>query len=111
MALDLFAGIAVRDLQDALGWYERLFGRPADLVAGAEAVWDLAENRSMFLEERPNAVGSVSAVFVDDLDERVARIAARGIEPVEWLSFGDGMREAVFRDPYGNELRFGTAAS
>ena len=111
MALDLFAGIAVRDLQDALHWYERLFGRPADLVAGTEAVWDLAENRSMFLEERARAGGSVSVVFVDDLDERVAGIAARGIEPVEWLSFGDGMREAVFIDPDGNELRLGTAAT
>jgi catechol 2,3-dioxygenase-like lactoylglutathione lyase family enzyme len=111
MSLDLFAGIAVQNLAEALPWYERLFGRPADLVAETEAVWDLAEHRAVFLEERAASGSSVAVVFVDDLDDRGAGMVSRGIEPVEWLAFGEGMREAVFRDPDGNELRFGTGAS
>jgi hypothetical protein len=44
MTVDLFAGLAVRDYQRALAWYERLLGSgPAFLPNAVEAVWELAE--------------------------------------------------------------------
>ncbi len=46
-------------------------------------------------------------IFVDDLDARVAEIAARGLEPDERLTYSNGVRKAVYRDPDGNELDFG----
>jgi len=48
MALDLFAGIPVRDYATALPWYERLLGSPPSFVPHAtEAVWELGPPRSV----------------------------------------------------------------
>jgi hypothetical protein len=48
-------------------------------------------------------------IFVDDLDARVAEFAARGLDPDERLTYSNGVRKAVYRDPDGNELGFGGA--
>jgi hypothetical protein len=45
MALDLFAGIPVRNSATALAWCERLLGYPpAFFPNDTEAVWELAEH-------------------------------------------------------------------
>jgi hypothetical protein len=44
--VELFAGIAVRDLQQAVAWYGQLFGsEPAFFPNAVEAVWEIAEHR------------------------------------------------------------------
>jgi hypothetical protein len=48
-------------------------------------------------------------IFVDDLDARVAAVAARGLEPDERLTYTNGVRKALYRDPDGNEVAFGGA--
>jgi hypothetical protein len=50
-------------------------------------------------------------VWVDDLDAHVDAIAARGLEPDERLTYSNGVRKALYRDPDGNELGFGGAPS
>ncbi|WP_047869050.1 VOC family protein [Nocardiopsis sp. RV163] len=111
MALDLFAGIPVADHAAALEWYERLLGRPPTFVASdTEAVWELAEHRSVAVEHVPERAGhAMLTVFVDDFDERTARIAARGIDPVKRETYPNGVRKALYRDPDGNEIGFGGA--
>jgi len=53
MPLDLFAGISVTDYAAALEWYDRLFGSPPSFFPNAtEAVWELAEHRYVFIEQR-----------------------------------------------------------
>ena len=110
MSLHLFAGLRVRDFEAARPWYERLFGEPAFLPHATEAVWTLAEDRSVYVEEQPDGAGnSVVTLFVGDLDAYVAAIAARGLEPHERLTYANGVRKAHYRDPDGNEVRFGGA--
>ncbi|MEV0620050.1 VOC family protein [Nonomuraea sp. NPDC050404] len=111
MALDLYAGIPVADYPAALKWYERLLGCPPTYVASdTEAVWELAEHRSLAVEHRPEHAGhSLHTIFVDDFDERVARIAERGLEPAGRETYGNGVRKATYRDPDGNEIGFGGA--
>ncbi|GAA1524759.1 hypothetical protein GCM10009678_02540 [Actinomadura kijaniata] len=111
MALDLFAGIPVADYAAALEWYERLLGSPPTfVVSDTEAVWELAEHRSVFVEHRPERAGhAMHTVFVDDFDERLARIAERGLHPAERETYSNGVRKATFRDPEGNEIGFGGA--
>jgi hypothetical protein len=111
MAIDLFLGIPVADFVAALAWSARLLGAPPTLVAGdAEAVWDLAEQRSLSIARRPEHAGhAMLGLFVDDLDHRVARIADRGLEPTKREGDGDGVRKATDRDPDGNEIGFGGA--
>jgi catechol 2,3-dioxygenase-like lactoylglutathione lyase family enzyme len=110
MLLHLFAGLRVRDYQEARAWYERLLGEPAFFPLPTEAVWTLADERSIYVVEHPEGAGnSVVTVFVDDLDARVAEIAARGLEPDERQTLSNGVRKAIYHDADGNEVAFGGA--
>ena len=109
MSLHLFAGLRVRDFQAARQWYERLFGEPSFFPHDTEAVWTLAEDRSVYIVEHADGAGnSVVTLFVDDLDSHVAAVAARGLEPDERVTYSNGVRKALYHDPDGNE--WGSAA-
>jgi predicted enzyme related to lactoylglutathione lyase len=110
MSLHLFAGLRVRDFQAARPWYERMFGEPSMFPHDTEAVWTLAEDRSVYIVEHADGAGSsVVTLFVDDLDSHVAAIAARGLEPDERVTYSSGARKALYHDPDGNELGFAGA--
>lgn len=107
--LALFAGIPVSDYEASLAWYERLFGAPPTFVPNeVEAVWELAANRSLYIELLPERAGhAFHTLFVGDFDDRVAAIAERGLEPVLRETYENGVRKATYRDPDGNEVGFG----
>jgi catechol 2,3-dioxygenase-like lactoylglutathione lyase family enzyme len=110
MALELFAGLRVRDFASARGWYEQLLGEPSFLPHDTEAVWTLGEGRSVYIVEEPARAGQgVVMLFVEDLDGRVAEVASRGLEAAERETYSNGVRKAVYRDPDGNEIGFGGA--
>ena len=110
MSLHLFAGLRVLDFQAARPWYSRLLGEPTFFPHATEAVWTLAEHRSVYVVEHADGAGHcVATIFVDDLDAHVPAIAARGLEPDEVLTYSNGVRKAVYREPDGNELGFGVA--
>lgn len=109
MADHLYAGVPVNDYAAALAWYERLFGRPpAFFPHDTEAVWELAEHRSVYVVQRPEHAGhALHTVFVDDLDAVVAQIAERGLEPTKRETYSNGVRKTTYHDPDGNEIAFG----
>ncbi|MGI5176882.1 VOC family protein [Dactylosporangium sp. CA-152071] len=109
MTVDLFAGIAVRDLTAARRFYEQLLGEPPEFLPNdTEAVWALAEHRYLYIELLPERAGhAMHTVFVADFDERVARAAERGLAPTRTETYDNGVRKAIFADPDGNELSFG----
>jgi catechol 2,3-dioxygenase-like lactoylglutathione lyase family enzyme len=109
MAVDLFAGIPVSDYAAALTWYERLLGAPPAFSPNdIEAVWELAEHRYLFIEQRPERAGhAMHTIFVDDFDARLAQIGDRGLAPTERETYSNGVRKAIYRDPDGNEIGFG----
>ncbi len=107
MSLHLFAGLRVRDFQAARQWYERLLGEPTFFPHATEAVWTVAEDRSLYVVEHVDGAGRcVILIFLDDLDARVAAIAARGLQPDERETLSNGVRKVIYRDPDGNELGF-----
>ncbi len=112
MALGLFAGIRVSSFERAKPWYERLLGAgPSFMAHATEGVWELAEHRSLFIVEDPEGAGrAIHTIFVDDLDELVAQIADRGVEPSKRETYSNGVRKATYHDPDGNEIGFGGAA-
>jgi catechol 2,3-dioxygenase-like lactoylglutathione lyase family enzyme len=108
MGLQLFAGLRVRDFAAARAWYERLFGEPTFFPHATEAVWMVAEDRSVYIEEDAGRAGNgLVTMLVDDLDAQVAEIAARGLEPDERETYSNGVRKVVYRDPDGNEVGLG----
>ncbi|HUA47570.1 MAG TPA: VOC family protein [Solirubrobacteraceae bacterium] len=110
MSLHLFAGLRVRSFEAARPWYEQLLGEPTFFPHATEAVWTLADERSIYIVEHPDGAGnSTVTIFLDDLDAYVAAIAARGLEPDEREQYSGGVRKVLYRDPDGNELGFGGA--
>jgi|SRR5829696_2091018 len=108
MTVDLFAGIPVTDYAAALAWYERLLGSPPAFIPNdIEAVWEVAEHRYLFIEQRPEHAGHARhVIFVEDLNGIVAQIAGRGLEPTR-ETYANGVCKASYADPDGNELEFG----
>jgi catechol 2,3-dioxygenase-like lactoylglutathione lyase family enzyme len=110
MSLHLFAGLRVRDFAEARAWYEHLLGEPTFFPHDSEAVWTVADERSVYVVEDADRAGRcVVTLFVDDLDAWVAAIATRGLEPDEHETYENGVRKVVYRDPDGNEVGFGGA--
>src|SRR5262245_3420155 len=109
MAVYLFAGIPVSDFATALAWYERLLGSaPSFFPHDTEAVWQLAEHRSVYIVQRPEHAGhAMHTIIVDDLDTLVAEIARRGLEPAQRETYANGVRKITYVDPDGNETGFG----
>jgi len=104
----LFAAVSVAEFGDALEWYTRLFGRPADIdVKGDEAMWRITEGAWLYVVlDRTRAGKGVVTLSVGDLDTTAARIAARGIRTESFETVGDAGRKATFRDPDGNVISF-----
>jgi catechol 2,3-dioxygenase-like lactoylglutathione lyase family enzyme len=110
MSLHLFAGLPVTDFAAARAWYERLLGEPSFFPHDTEAVWTVDEDRSVYAVQDPDRAGhGLVMLFVEDLDGRLAEIAARGLEPDRRETYENGVRKVTFRDPDGNEVSFGGA--
>ena len=112
MALDLFAGIPVSSYAAALPWYERFFGgHPTFLPNDTEAVWEVAEHLYVYIVQDPGRAGNALVLsFVEDLEDRVAAIARRGIEPAKRETYDSGATKVIYRDADGNEVSFGGRA-
>jgi predicted enzyme related to lactoylglutathione lyase len=109
MAVYLFAGIPVNDFAAALAWYEKLLGAPPSMFPhDTEAVWELAEHRSVYIVQRPEHAGhAMHTIIVDDLDAVVAEITERGLQPATQETYGNGVRKTTYVDPDGNEIGYG----
>lgn len=105
----VFAGLVVTDIAGAVRWYERLFGRPPDVLPNErEAMWQVVEKGSVYLVEDPERAGnSGMTMFVDDLDAELAAIAERGIPTPEIKTAPGLFRATTFVDPDGNRVQLG----
>src|SRR5699024_12701750 len=100
MELDLFAGIAVRDLDRAVGWYDRFFaGAESFLPNDREKVWTLAEQRHVYVELSPERAGSAMVtLFLPDPQPFVAAAARQGIEPVQRENYENGVGKFIIHE-------------
>ena len=108
MAVGIFAGVPVRDYASAVDWYERLLGAaPSFRPHDTEAVWQLAEDRYVYVvEDSQRAGGAVCMIWVDDPVGEVAAMSERGLEPVDVEKHGS-VWKYVFHDADGNEIGIG----
>jgi catechol 2,3-dioxygenase-like lactoylglutathione lyase family enzyme len=107
---DLYAGVPVTDLDVSIDWYTRFFGRPPDMRAGDEILWDLADHATVFIEPNPAQAGAGRITLgVTGLAALLERLAAQGIdhEPVE--TYSNGVRHTKVPDPDGNALALAAA--
>src|SRR5262245_5199777 len=101
----VFAGLPVRDYEGARSWYERLFGRPPDMLPTAgEAVWQLSSSGLVYIvADRPRAGSGLLTIAVNRLDEHLAVLAEREI-PTRTETLANGMRKVSVSDPDGNTI-------
>jgi catechol 2,3-dioxygenase-like lactoylglutathione lyase family enzyme len=106
---EVFAGIAVRDRDAAIDFYERLLGAsPTMLPNDDEAAWQLSDGGWLYvLRDADRAGSAVVTLLVDDLDERLAAAGERGIEHGPFESKPGGVRTTWFTDPDGNRIQIG----
>ncbi len=109
----LFAGIPVADRDAAVQWYERLLGRPPDLVPNdREAAWRLTDSGWLCLYADAEPPGPAPhTLLVDDLDRFLAEVAERGILPGPVENIAPAVRQSVIVDPDGNRLKVAHAGS
>jgi hypothetical protein len=109
--VDLFAGVAVSDLQRAVGWFDRFFGGAESFEPNdTERVWTVSDHRYLYVALQPEHAGhAMVTLFVDDFDGFVGAAAQRGINPQTRETYENGVRKAIYRDPDGNEVGVGGA--
>ena len=102
----LFAGVPVSDLDAGIDWYTRFFGRPPDMRAGDEILWDIDEHATLFIE--PDAALRAQADHPRGrrLDALLEHLAEQRIahEPIE--TYSNGVRHVKVPDPDGNAIAF-----
>jgi hypothetical protein len=68
----------------------------------------LAEHRSVYILQQPEHAGhAMHTILVDDLDNLVAEVAERGLEPAKQETYPNGVRKTTYADTDGNEIGFG----
>jgi predicted enzyme related to lactoylglutathione lyase len=80
----VLAGMAVRDMERAKGWYESFFARPADAepMAGL-AEWHTPGGVLQLVADERRAGGSLVTLHVADARTALAELEARGGPSVE----------------------------
>ncbi len=104
----VLAVVCVSDLDTSRQWYERLFGRPADLVPMESlAEWKIADGGWLqVFNDAERAGSSFLTLGVNDLDEQIADLASRDLSAEE-IPADAPMRLAQIKDPDGNVITFG----
>jgi catechol 2,3-dioxygenase-like lactoylglutathione lyase family enzyme len=98
-----FTGVPVSELEAGRGFFERLFGRPADiLVADDEVMWRVSESAWFYVVVDPARAGNaLAALSVGDLEATLAELDGRGLSPHAVEVVGEGARKATLLDPDG----------
>jgi predicted enzyme related to lactoylglutathione lyase len=103
----VLAGLAVADFDNALAWYERLFGRPADRrpMDGLAEWHSPAAGALQVILDRERAGRGLLTLSVDDLADVVAALEARGLAPgaIDDTT-SDKVLIASISDPEGNAI-------
>ena len=103
----LVAGVPVSDLDVGVDWYTRFFGRPPDLRVGEEALWDIDEHATLFIEPNAEQAGAGRVTLaVAGLDELLEGLNARRIEHEPIETYSNGARHVDIPDPDGNRIAF-----
>lgn len=109
----LFASVPVADLEAAGLWYERLFGRPPDIVPNeSEVMWRVTDGGWLYVIQDASRAGqTVVTISVRDLGAVVEELTGRGIHPGPITLIGEAGRKTTSTDPDGNAISLIEVAS
>ncbi|HEX6493365.1 MAG TPA: VOC family protein [Candidatus Dormibacteraeota bacterium] len=109
----LFAGVPTADFRAALPWYERLMGRPPDMLPHeSEATWQVSPAGWIYIvADTARAGRALVTLIVDDLDARLAQLGERGLSPTAIEVMPGVGRKVTFTDPEGNAIALAEVVS
>lgn len=104
----VLAVVPVSNLAISQVWYERLFGSAATNVPmDTLAEWRVTETGFVQVTVDVERAGSGSINFaVDDLEDHMAGLRARGLTPGETINANKGVQLCPIDDPDGNTITF-----
>lgn len=104
---NVLAHFDVSDYDKSVEWYGRLLGRKPDrLPMEGCAEWQLADTGGLQVYRSDRAVGSTVVIAVDDIDDTVAQVNARGIRMKADNEPSGNYRLATIEDSSGNVITF-----
>ena len=102
----VFSGIAVLDFSAAVAWYERVFGRAADIVVNDdEVMWRMTDSAWIYVVRDATRVGrALVALSVPSLDGAVHELSRRGVDAGPMEVVGEAGRKVAITDSEGNTV-------
>ena len=100
------AVVSVTDIEVSRQWYTALFGRPEDNNPMASLVeWQVLPGAwvQVFVDDTTAGRGYLNFA-VDDLEQHLAELRGRGLDPGDVSEANKGVRISRLRDPDGNTI-------
>lgn len=107
--MNALASVAVKDLNAAAQWYEKLFGRPPSRPMPELAEWRFERGGWLQVYQLPERAGSGSfTLAISDMDAEVHHLESLniGLGP---QSSGKAVKTLMITDPDGNHIAFAQA--
>ena len=106
---NVLASVAVKDLDPAVKWYERLLDKRSSRPMPEVAEWSFEGGGGLQVYQLPERAGTGSfTLAVSNLDEQVKRVAGLNIDTHERTS-SDRVKTLMITDPDGNHIAFAEA--
>jgi predicted enzyme related to lactoylglutathione lyase len=104
------ASVAVKDLNSAAQWYEKVIGKPPDSRPMPEvAEWKFERGGWLQVYKLPERAGGGSVTLaVSSIDDQVERLKKLGVDTSQ-RSSGNKVNTLMITDPDGNHIAFAEA--
>lgn len=101
---NVLAGVAVKELDPAVAWYERLLGAVGHKPMALVAEWKFPRGGGLQVFADPARAGhsSITLTF-EEFDRQLDRLREEGVH-VEQVQRGERIDLAFLRDPAGNRV-------
>jgi predicted enzyme related to lactoylglutathione lyase len=108
--MNAVASVAVKDVDSAVKWYEKVLGKPPDSRPMPEvAEWKFERGGWLQVYGLPERAGSGSVTLaVTDIDDEVAKLTRLGVDTAQ-RSSGAKVKTLMITDPDGNHIAFAEA--
>jgi hypothetical protein len=98
--------VAVKDLESAAKWYERIFDRPASRPMVGVAEWGFERGGWLQIYQLPEHAGSGSfTLVVTSVEDQIVQLDKLNIDTRERRD-GDRVKTVMITDPDGNHIAF-----
>lgn len=106
---NVMASVAVKDINSAIQWYERIFGRPPSRPMSELAEWKFERGGWLQVYQLPERAGCGSfTLAVTSIEEEAVRLAGFDID-VGNRTACDKVKTLMITDPDGNHIAFAEA--